>query len=101
MIFPVLTTTTTIIGWNVPDVTNLTNGIFAFLVPMAVMGLTVTMANLLGNKGSSNTFLMKFGLFVGCLLGMLSLNASAANVIPLALPIVAGIYLVTYLWKGV
>jgi hypothetical protein len=91
---------TSIIGWNVPDATHLTDGLVAFILPIVVMGLFVGLAHQLGNKGPSNSLLMRVSFFIGCILGMLSLNASPANVVPFAFPIVTAIFLITYIWKG-
>ena len=95
------TTTTTIIGQNVPSASKIGNGVVAFILPIVVMGFVVGLANVLGNKGESNSILIKLGLMVGALLGMMSLTPTLANSIPFALPLVAGVYLITYLWKRV
>lgn len=94
-------TTTTVIGWNFPNGTTLGNGIIAFIVPIIITGLFVGLPVGIGLKGGSVTFMIKLSLLMGCLITMLSLNASNNNLMPIALPIVAGIFFISYLWKGV
>lgn len=94
-------TTITVIGNAVPNAAGLTNTIVAFILPIVVAGLFVGLFKGLGVEGGVNTFIIKLSLFIGCLFGMLSDTAAAPTVIPLGLPIIAGVYLVTYIWKGV
>lgn len=93
--------TTTIIGWNFPNGTTLGQGIGAFIIPIIVTGLFVGLPVGIGMRGSAVTLMMKLALLIGTLVAMLSLNASPSNLEPIAFPIVAAVYLVTYLWKGI
>lgn len=97
----ITTTTNTVIGWNVPNGTTLGNGIVAFIIPIIVAGIFVGIPVGLGLRGTPVTFMTKLSILIGCLVSMLSLNASSSNAMPIALPIVAGVFFISYLWKGV
>jgi hypothetical protein len=99
--YAVVTTTVTVIGNAVPNSAGLSNTVVAFILPLIITGFFVVVMRGLKVEGAINTFIIKLGLFLGCIFGMLSETAAAPIAIPIALPIVAGVYLVTYLWKGV
>ena len=100
--FPVhaFTSTTTIIGWLVPDGAHWNNGIAAMLFPIIGVALFSIMARLLDQPGDMVVTFSLVGLTMGALVGMLSINASSSNVIPFAMPVVAAIDLVLWLWQG-
>lgn len=90
-----------ITGYAVPNAITLGYGLIPFILPIVVMGLFATLAGLMQLEGETNSFVIKFGLLVGCLLGMLSLTSTSPTLIPIALPIDAGLFLLTYVWKKV
>jgi hypothetical protein len=94
-------TTVTVTGYAIPNSAGLGYGILIFLIPIVVMGLLVGLTTQIGIQGDMQSFVMKLGLLIGCIFGMLSISSTAPTVIPFAFPIVAAVYFITYLWKGV
>ena len=94
------TITTTIIGWNVPNATNLGNGIVALILPFTVMAMFAGIPLLFEQRGDSIVTMALTGFTIGSVAGMLSLTAVSATIIPFAMVIVSGIFLVIWLWKG-
>lgn len=93
--------TQTVIGYAIPNASGLSVVVIPFILPILVTGLLLLLTGYMGLDGDISSFIIKFGLLVGCLLGMLSLTASAPTLVPIAFPIDAGVYLVTYIWKKV
>lgn len=96
-----LTVTQTVTGYAIPNANGLNYGLVPFLLPIIMMGLFAAISKGVGIEGETNSFVIKFGLFIGCLLGMLSLTSSAPTLVPLGFPVVAGVFLITYIWKKV
>ena len=92
--------TTTVIGYAIPDATHLGYGVFLFIMPIAILALFLGLARGMDIGGPSGSFLIRFALLIGSLLGMLSLTASPLNYVPIAFPVVSALYVLTYLWKG-
>jgi hypothetical protein len=95
------TITATVTGYAIPNAQTLGVGGTPFVLIIAVLGLFVGLSAGIKLEGSTNSFVIKLGLFVGCLLGMLSLNSTAPTLVPVGFPVVAGVYMITYVWKGV
>lgn len=93
-------TTTTIIGWNVPNATTFGHGLIELILPLAGMGLFASFPLMVEQKGSMVVTMSLIGLLAGNLLGMMSLSATDPTDISFAFPIVAGMFLVLWLWKG-
>ena len=96
-----VTQTQTVIGYAIPNANGLSAGLIPFILPILVTGLFVGLTKFIGLDGSMNSFVIKMGLLIGSLLGMLSLTTANATLIPFAFPFIAAVYLITYLWKGV
>jgi hypothetical protein len=94
-------TTVTITGYAIPNSAGLGYGTIILLIPIIVMGLLVGLTKQIGLEGEVQSFIMKLGLLIGCVLGMLSLNATSPTLIPFAFPIVSAVYFITYVWKKV
>jgi hypothetical protein len=94
-------TTTTITGYAVPNSATLGYALMPFILPIATMSLFILLTGFMDLTGELNSFVIKLGFFIGCLLGMLSLSAVSPTFIPIAFPVVAGVYLLTYVWKRV
>lgn len=90
-----------LIGYAIPNASGLGAALVPFILPILVTGLLLLLTHYMSLGGEINSLVLKVGMFVGCLLGMLSLTASAATLIPFAFPVVSGIYVVTYVWKKV
>jgi hypothetical protein len=93
--------TITVIGYATPNASTLGYGLIPFILPIAVAGLFIGLARGIDIQGETSSLILKIGLFTGCLLGMLSLTSSSPTLIPVALPVVSGTYVITYLWKKV
>jgi len=91
----------TIVGYAIPNSNGLQRGLVPFILPIIVTALFAMLARFMRLPGETNTLIIRVALLVGCLLGMLSLTSSAPTLIPVGFPVVAGVYLITYLWKRV
>lgn len=92
-------TTTSIVGWLAPSGAQWNVGIPVLIFALAGVALFSMMARFLDLKNIGSFALL--GLFVGSLLGILSLgNSTAGNVTPFGLIVIAGVDLVLYLWRG-
>lgn len=94
-------TTTSVIGLAFPNATTLGDALIPFILPIIIMGFFVWLTRATGMVGETGSLVLKLGLFVGCLLGMLSLTTSAPVQITIGFAMVPAVYLVTYLWKKV
>lgn len=95
----VTTTTTTIIGWNVPSGTTFSNGVLFLLMPLATMGLFAGFPMLFEQRGDIIVTLSLVGFAVGSVAGLLSLTASNTTAYPFAIPVIAVFLLIMWLWK--
>ena len=93
-------TTTTVIGWLIPDGPHWNNGIGAFVFPIMGVALFAGMGRVLQLEGDFGVTLVLAGLTIGGLLAMLSINASSNNVLPFTLVIIPGVDLLIWVWKG-
>jgi hypothetical protein len=98
---PLALSTSTVTGFAIPNAAGLNNGIFSLLIPVVIAGLLLSLMAMIGVEGELNSFIIKLGLMVGGLLGMLSVSSAPATIIPFAIPVVCAIFLVTYMWKKV
>lgn len=95
------TSTQSIIGYAIPNAAGLSAALIPFLLPIIVCGLLIGLTGALKLEGDMQSFVMKLGLLIGCLLGMLSLTFTPADLVPFAFPFIAAVYFITYLWKKV
>jgi hypothetical protein len=91
----------TVIGYAVPNAASLGYGVPLLILPIIIGGLFVGLGYGLSLEGYMGSFLLKLGLLIGCIVGMLSVTSSAPLVVPLAFTLAAATYFITYLWKRV
>ena len=96
-----VTVTSSIIGYAIPNAAGLSAALIPFLLPIVTCGLLIGLTGALKLEGDMQSFVMKLGLLIGCLLGMLSLTFTPADLVPFAFPFIAAVYFITYLWKKV
>lgn len=96
--FPVATTTT-VIGWNVPSGTTFNNGLLFLIMPLAVMGLFAGFPMLFEQRGDIIVTLALIGFSIGSIAGLLSLTASNTTAYPFAIPIIAVLLLIFWIWR--
>ena len=100
---PLLATTTTVIGWNVPNGTTFNNGLEILLFPLIVMGLFVALPIALNRKGDFVVTMALLGMLVGSIFGTLTITLTgtgSTGVIPFGVIVASAILFVVWMWKG-
>lgn len=95
----VTTTTTTIIGWNVPSGPTFSNGLLFLVMPLATMGLFAGLPMLFEQKGDIIVTLALIGFAIGTIAGLLSLTSSNTTAYPFAVAVISVFLLIVWLWK--
>ena len=98
-----LVTTTTVIGWNVPNGTTFNNGLEILLFPLITMGLFVALPMVLGRKGDFVVTMALLGMLVGSIFGMLTITLSgvgSTGVIPFGVTVTSAVLFGVWMWKG-
>ena len=93
--------TTSVTGFLAPDGAHFNVGVSVLVWALLGVGLFTIMARVLDLHGDVIVTLALVGLVFGSLFGMLSLgNSTVGNSLPFALPVVAGVDLILWLWQG-
>ena len=96
------TSTSTITGWNVPDMTHLTYSLFPLILPLGMAAFFVSFAMYFKTKGDFVVTLLLIGLSIGSTFGMLGSGgpgSSTAN-IPIAQTILTWFITALWIWQG-
>lgn len=88
------TFTTTIIGYNIPDLNHILKGFFPIVIPLMFGEIIAGVMLYLGRGGDFFVTLYLFGVSVGSTFG------SMAGQIPFAMTVLAWALLAIWLWMG-
>jgi hypothetical protein len=94
------TTTTTIVGWLVPDSTHFANSLLLIMLPLAGLGFFVWIARLFKVTGDAGVYWSLSGLFVGALVTTLPANGTNTNAISFGYIVLIAMLLFLWWWNS-
>lgn len=99
--YAVITTTTTIIGWNVPSGATFGNGLIALILPMVTMPMFAAFPLMFDQRGDIIVTMALVGFTAGALIGMLGTQLAVnPTSIPFAMVILSGLLLGVWIWRN-
>lgn len=92
--------TTSVIGWLMPDSAHFSNSLLLTIFPLMGMVLVVMIPKMFHRKGDVVVYFALGGLFLGSILADMSTNNSPTNAVPFGIIVTIGILLFCWWWNS-
>jgi hypothetical protein len=92
--------TSTDIGWLVPDATHFVNSLLILMVPLAAMSMFVILGRAFKLRGDTGVYVALIGITMGSFIADLTAGSAATLAIPFADGVLGGVLFFLWWWNS-